>query len=394
MPKTIIISLDAVGDEEFDTLLQYPNFQKLYRASAVFRGATSVFPTITYPIHASVATGLPVGEHGVLNNYDSRPVKDPVWNFMDSANTKPTLWGAAKSAGLTTAALSWPVAGGARDIRYNIAEIMARPGKSQAVTSLRASSPLLLLREYLLYGKLLNGIAQPERDRFFGAAAVDIIRRHHPDLTLLHLTGYDALCHHFGRGSAELRAAYETMDDVVGALMAVLPDDTTWITFSDHSQLNVDTFERPNDLLVAEGWMTSTDDGLVIGGSGCFFEVCGGSAFFHPGTLSAAQIAETQAAVESMPGFRRLLSEAEMKESGRGALPFGMCAKPGFCYTNYENPERADHGYPVDYEQYRVFYTVRGAGYTPGTAAAGGSVLAVSEIAARALGIAFPFVKK
>jgi hypothetical protein len=58
-------------------------------------------------------------------------------------------------------------------------------------------------------------------------------------------------------------------------------------------------------------------------------------------------------------GFNRFLTDGEMRESGHEGLPFGFCAKRGYCYENYPKTLKSQHGYPLDYEQYAVFYLAR-----------------------------------
>lgn len=391
MQRVLLISMDAVGDAEVDILLDYPNFRALAEQSALVREARSIFLSNTFPVHASIVTGLPQSRHGVLSNTEPLPVKDPRWHFDESNIRATTLWQAAAQKGLRTAAVLWPATARARDIRYNIPEVMARPGKSQAVASLRAGPPPVLLRAFLKYGAMLRGLEQPALDDWGTAAMADILERKCPDLMLMHLTAYDALCHAHGRSSPALEAAYQSLDDNLGLLLRAAGDDAAVIVFSDHAQLDVHTSVSPNAWLVDAEQMTRQNDAYKLAPAGCFVECCGGSAFFYAGTLNAGTIEHFKRTAARSTGFGRFLIDTEMAVCGRaGSAAFGFCAAPGYHYENYPSGEQADHGYPLDYDGYEVFYMVRARGYAPGSCAAGGEIGHITAIVANALGIEMP----
>lgn len=342
MKKLCLISFDAVGSDEVPNLLMYPNFSRLAGSGRVFTDLKTVFVSNTNPIHASVATGCVPAEHGLISNTKVQPEKrHPDWNFDSRLLKKQTLWQFAAERGLRTAAILWPVTGYAKGIRWNIPESIAPEGESQVITNMKTGSILIQLRCVLKYRGLMDGVRQPALDRFSTACACDILRRHQPGLTLLHFTAYDSICHEFGRKAPETMAMLKELDDNLGKVMAAAGDDTTFIIFSDHSQLNVHTAYDPNTLVgdPARGYFQNAD----------------GSSFFLPGTMSAEEIAALKQQVLAYEGTNRELTDAEMAESGyAGKAAFGIAAKPGW-YFHSGAAEKATHGYPTDYENYRVF---------------------------------------
>ncbi|MDR2158725.1 MAG: ectonucleotide pyrophosphatase/phosphodiesterase [Treponema sp.] len=396
--RVLIISFDAVGDHVLDRLGARPNTGAFLRGAATAREVRSVFLTNTYPVHCSVVTGVPPAVHGLVSNVPPFPERHPVWNYRASGIRAKTLWQAVYEKGFSVASVLWPVTGGARAIRYNLPEISPRPGDSQILLNLKNGSPAMQLRLWLRYRGLFDGIRQPALDRFALACMADILRRRRPKLALMHLAAYDSLCHLHGEDFDRLDGALDVLDEGLGVLLDAFGagDDTAVILFSDHAQLPVEKTIQPNGVLLEMGLLRRDGEGAFHPGeSGCFIECCGGSAFFHPGTLpesegGRAAMAVIRRRLEGIPGFHRWLGGDEMNECGRGELPFGFCALPGWACGEYDHGEKAQHGYPADYGGYRVFYAVRGRTVPRGKTLRGGSLLDIAPLALRLLGEGLP----
>lgn len=375
--KLLIISFDAVSDCEFERFLQYKSFTEFAGLCSTYRQVSSVFLSNTYPVHTSVITGKAPAIHGITSNTKPFPVKNPVWITNEQEIRIKTLWQAAAENNITTAAVLWPVTAFSKTIRYNIPEAHTLPGKNQILTNLASGSKLLQLKMFLKHGKLLDGINQPALDNFSTACMSDIIREHAPGLALIHLTAYDSICHQHGRNSNMIKTASDAMVKNLETLLKAAGDDYNIILFSDHGQLNVHTSITPNELLVEKGLLSEK----------CFFKCCGGSAFFHSGSLSSEETLEIKDSITKSEGFFRFLTDTEMYESGHGNNTFGFCAKEGYFYEAFKSKEKATHGYPVDMPGYKVFYMVRAKGFKQGSVTATGSLLDIAPIAAKLLGI-------
>jgi hypothetical protein len=367
----LIISFDALSDSEYDRLLQYPAFNAFSRQAAVFREVSTVFLSNTYPVHTSVATGVRPNVHGITSNTEPFPSLHPLWNCDESLIKAKTIWQAAAEKGIDVAAVLWPVTGWSKTIRYNIPEVLARPGKSQLWTNLRAGSFMLQLKLFLRHRRLLDGVKQPNLDYFSASCMADILREKNPGLALVHLTAYDALCHQYGRDDRLLEMAFQALDKNLSLLLEAAGERDV-ILFSDHSQLNVHTVIDPN---------------LMLGETGCFVECCGGSAFFHGGGLDSVRIDGIKAKIGRSDGFRRYLTPEEVEESGIEGAAFGFCAQKGYCYEAFTEKKAANHGYPLDMPDYKVFYMVKGCDFEAGEQAKGGSLLDIAPLVAKRLGL-------
>ncbi|MCL1805153.1 MAG: ectonucleotide pyrophosphatase/phosphodiesterase [Clostridiales bacterium] len=383
----LIVSFDAVGDDEFEALARYPAFSALSAQSAVFRGVTGVYLSNTYPVHVSVATGALPGIHGVTTNTEPFPARQPYWLYREDGIRAKTIWQAAAEGGVDTAAVFWPVTAYSKTIRYNVPEVAARPGKSQLLTSLRAGSKGLQLKLFLRHRALLEGLRQPALDSFATACMADILREYKPGLAMIHLTAYDSICHDHGKGSDAIETAFASLDRNLALLLEAAGEDRDVIVFSDHSQVNVHTVLDPNAALVDAGLLEREGEAYLPGESGCFIECCGGSAFFHQGGLSARRMDEIREELSRGEGFRRFLTDGEMRESGRESEAFGFCAEAGYCYEAFGSGHKANHGYPLDMPDYQVFFMIRGSGVEPGSAQWGGRLTDVTRLAAERLGL-------
>ena len=359
--KLLLVSFDAVGSDELVRLQEMPNFKRIFAKGSVFPGLKTVFISNTYPVHASIATGVVPGVHGLISNVMVQPEKTrPWWNYDSRLLKAKPLWDLAAAKGLKTAAVMWPVTAYAKNIRWNVPEIMTREGESQVSANLRTGSKLIQLYSYLRHKNLLRGIEQPERDRFAAASMGDIISLGHPDLMLMHLTAYDSMCHKYAKGTPETDDALREMDMMLGMLAdraGFSEGKTTVIVFSDHSQLNVHTAVDPNRILDVLGYLRYKEDGTVTDAR-AFFQNCDGSSFCFNRELDEDQLELVKNAVLADTAVERLLSDEEMAESGyAGQAAFGVCAKRGF-YFNAVNLEKATHGYPTNYPDYDVFFAV------------------------------------
>ena len=393
MKKLLIISLDAVGDKEFNRLLQYPNFADVAGRSAIVRNVKSVFLSNTYPVHTSVVTGVEPCEHGLINNTDREPLRYPRWWYDAKRIKVKTLWDAAHEQGLKTAAVLWPVTGKAKGIKWNVPESMAGYKQSQLLTNLRNGSKLLQIKLFLRHRHLMDGIKQPALDNFTTACMRNILKWYTPDLALVHFTAYDTLCHQYGVDSPRLNQAFEALDNNLGILLKAIEKDCNVIIFSDHAQLPSEQQIFPNKLLSEQfGFISETVDGYED--TRCYFESCGGSAFFCNVNLSSDKVVAVKEQTAKLEGFNRFLTEEELKVAGRNYAEFGFCVKVGYEVCNFPSYEKANHGYPLDYDNYEVFYMGSGPDFKNDVISEGGSLLDIAPLACQILGLDMPKTKE
>ena len=87
------------------------------------RGVVGVVPTVTYPSHTTLMTGLTPREHGIISNtpFDPLNVNKEGWYWYAEDLKVPTLWDACAKGRLVTSSVDWPVTVGA-NITFNIVQ--------------------------------------------------------------------------------------------------------------------------------------------------------------------------------------------------------------------------------------------------------------------------------
>jgi predicted AlkP superfamily pyrophosphatase or phosphodiesterase len=385
----LMISVDGLrpGDvlEADKRGLKIPTLRKLAAEGATASGVRNALPTVTYPNHTTLITGVWPARHGIPNN----PVFDPLqqnmggWYWYAHDIKVKTLWDAVHEKGGTVASLSWPVSVGAGAIDFNVPEYwrapvlhdediklvraLATPG---LVTQLEKSAGIPLIEA--------DGETVEEdvgRTRF--AAAVIALK--HPQLTTVHLRGLDHVEHGFGPGSPEANAALETLDAAIGTLVAKArkaePDLVVAIV-SDHGFAPV---EKEVNLIVpfVQADLITLDAKQKV--AGWQAEPWGGASaavvLAHPGDEALkAKVSALLAGLAARPelGIDRIADAGEIARMGGAPMAsFWVDFKPGYVMgTDPAKPAvspgsvKGTHGYFPTHPEMRATFILSGLGIT------------------------------
>lgn len=175
----IVISYDAFSEDQWEMASRFPNLSKLIKNGAHSNQLKSVYPTLTYVVHTTIATGVYPDKHGIHHNNPFQPFvkeKEQSWFWFRNAIKVPTIYDAAREHNMSTAGILWPVSGKS-SIQYNIPEIRAINNENQALKVLKSGSPLYCIEMELKYGRLRKGIEQPYLDDFTTKCAMETIKR-------------------------------------------------------------------------------------------------------------------------------------------------------------------------------------------------------------------------
>ena len=260
-PKMLVISLDAVGSGDIEKAMELPGFARFFDGASRCMSVHSVYPSITYPAHTSIVTGRYPVHHGIVDNTKIQPNrKSPDWYWQRKYIRGTTLYDEALKQGMTVAALLWPVTARSK-ITWNLPEIFAnRPWTNQILTSLRNGTPLYQFHLNQKFGRLRNGIKEPELDHFTHASLKYTLEKYRPDLTLVHFTDVDSQKHDYGTGSPEAWAAMERHSERLMEIQDLLErldmaEDTIFVLLGDHSQKDVEQMICLNALFREKGWI-------------------------------------------------------------------------------------------------------------------------------------------
>jgi len=257
--RLIVISFDGLADQDFETVSAMPAFGRLINRAAWHKSVESIYPSLTYPAHATIVTGRLPKDHGIVNNTLFQPGRpSPDWFWSRRYLMGDTLYDAAARAGMRTAALLWPVTAGA-GIHFNMPEVLAnRPWKNQILVSLRSGSPGYQFEMNRRFGKLRHGTDQPALDHFTHQALMATLEEKHPDLTLVHYTDLDSQRHDYGFNSKMAAEALKRHDRRLGDILDWIenqPDREVYgvCVLGDHSSLDVERVVNLNPLFIDRG---------------------------------------------------------------------------------------------------------------------------------------------
>ncbi len=194
-PHVVLVSFDGFRPDylrRFDT----PHFARLAARGARAEGLVSVFPSLTFPGHYSIATGLYPEAHGIVGNRFYDPVRDDEFDFRDDDDPGDgswwggePIWVTAERQGLVTAAFFFPGTeadiGGVRPSRW-------RPYDSGVPNAERVA-------------QVLAWLALPEDRR--------------PHLVTLYFSLVDGAGHSLGPDAPGMRRSVEAADRLLGRLL-------------------------------------------------------------------------------------------------------------------------------------------------------------------------------
>jgi hypothetical protein len=262
----LLISLDGLRPDDVTQAtsrgLKLPALAALMREGAYAEGVTGVLPTLTYPSHTTLVTGVAPAVHGIANNLTFDPLNrnQQGWYWYAADIRVPTLWQAAHAAGLRTANVHWPVTVGAAGIDDNLPQIW-RTGMDDDRKLLGAlATPGLLPGLEQKLGRYADGIDETvEGDAVRVRFAEALLAGDKPGFMTVYLAGIDHEEHHSGPGSAAANATIERTDALVGELIAAaraaMPDVTIAVV-SDHGFLPVATDVNLFAPFIAAGLVT------------------------------------------------------------------------------------------------------------------------------------------
>lgn len=281
-----VVSFDGLSSLDFAYISKLPNFSQFLKKASYSSKVYSVYPSLTYPAHASIVTGSYPRNHGVINNTLLQPnKKTPDWYWQRKYIKGETFYDLAIEKGMKVAALLWPVTAQSK-IQYNMPEVVAnRPWENQILVSLFNGSPMY---QYILnqkFGHLRKGLHQPHLDTFVHQSLLYTIREYHPDITLVHYTDLDSMRHYHGFHSREAFEALRRHDQRLGELIQLLKDrnvyeESTLVVLGDHSSLDEDKIIYLNRLLLQKGYIQVNSKGWITDYQ-AIAKSCDGSSYVY-----------------------------------------------------------------------------------------------------------------
>lgn len=338
----LLVSVDGLRADQLDLGIT-PNLQRIIDGGVRARWMTPSYPTLTFPNHYSIVTGLRPDRHGIVHN----TMRDPVLGGFSLSNREAVadgrwwggtpIWASAERAGLPTATLFWPgseaAIGGVRPARW------------------RAYDESLPLEARV--DIVLGWLAEPAATR--------------PRFVTLYMEPVDHDAHGHGPDSAQAHAAVRAADAAIGLLLDGLAsrgqlDAVNLVVVSDHGMATV----RPGRTVAVEDIVDPAQAEVVTSG-----QVVG--LVPKPGFEAAVErrVLGTHATHDC---WRKSELPARWHYGSHPRIPPIVCQmrEGRDAVTRERAARRADHdrgshGYDPALPSMRAIFLARGPAFVPGT---------------------------
>ena len=402
----VIISLDgfagwALGDPH----LPVPTLRRL-AARGVVASMRPVNPTVTWPNHTSMVTGVTPSQHGVLFNGvlvrepGTAPRIEP-WRDKKEMVRVRTLYDAAHERGLTTAQVDWVAIQNAPTITWAFAE---RPDPQGQI-------PRELVTAGVISDADLSAFSTRNivfRDHIWTSAAAHILRQHRPNLLLFHLLNLDSTQHRYGPRTPAAMTTMALNDSQVGRIVETLEETglmarTTIFVVSDHGFKTVKRQIRPNAAFAKAGLLTVAEG--KVSKAEAYSVPEGGTAMVYVTVPDpdGAILKRVRAAIEGLEGIEKVIEPAEYASLGlpqpadnaQMAALF-LKAQDGYAFTAAPNePTVMDapagslgaHGYIATDPDIQALFIASGRGIKAGVTLGAVRTIDIAPTAAQLLGI-------
>ena len=399
-----VLDADAHG-------LKIPFLRSLLRDGAYARGVTGVWPTVTYPSHTTLLTGVAPAEHGIYNNleFDPKNTFANAWYWYAQQIRVPTLWQAAHEAGLSTASIGWPVSVGATAVDFLIPEYwrVARltdvdPSDALLLAAMSRPEGLLQKMQARLGPYMRGNDPSPPGDEIKTRYALDILKTQKPKFMTIHLSSLDEEQHGHGPFSAEANADLEVIDGQLAQLFAASrANDPKAIALvvSDHGFVQVTHKVNLMQPFLRAGLLPSGGPWKAQpwSGSGMAAVMLHDPADSH----TESQVRDLLQAMKADPsnGVAEVLERDAIKQ--RGAFPdasFLIVMKLGYyALSDATSPLLSDvqgtpgsHGFSPEYPEMRAAFFIEGSGIARGRNLGLIDMRQVAPTVAQLLGVRLP----
>ncbi len=282
--RIVIVSVDALNSLDYEYLKTLPTFSEIIKHGSTVVDVKSIYPSLTYPAHTSISTGVYPDKHGIFNNEVADPSKpltqDWYWHKKDIK--AKTMFDYALENGYKVGAILWPVMANS-GIHYNLPEIYS-PDNSESFTKLFLKNGTWnLIPTALKNIKLLDGIKQPNLDDFAEKITLHTLKK--TNFTAIHYTILDSWRHYHGLNSQEAKEALKIIDKKLHRILKLIKKigefkNTTFAILGDHGMHTYNKVIEANSFFRKNGILETDNDYNIIKYK-AYAVSCGGSCHIH-----------------------------------------------------------------------------------------------------------------
>lgn len=321
--NVVVVSIDSLISGDLEYLARMKHMGAYLEKARGRANVVPIYPTYTYPCHVSLVTGCYPDKTGVYHNCSFPGMQ---WQWDSSVIRVPSVFDLARGAGLRTAAVCWPVTGGA-DIDFLVPEAWAGNEDGDPDPVFRRLSSEAGFGYYLRHKGLLDWMRTPGMDLFASACFCDIMRENDVDLAYVHFSYLDHQRHKNGVGSGLNMAALSFIDERMGEVFSAVGDDAEIIVLGDHGQRGFSQFFSLRKLLDTMG----LGDKILV-------HSCSMSAQVYLSGISEDEAGRILSDIRAEhPGLvERMFSKSEARDDHRLSGPFSFVleAADGVSFTD------------------------------------------------------------
>jgi predicted AlkP superfamily pyrophosphatase or phosphodiesterase len=406
-PIVILITIDGFPARALDDpRLPMPTLRELTKNGAVAKGMIPINPSVTWPNHTTLITGVDASVHHVMANGLMEFPAGGGGVQVDAGADKsilvhaPTLYDIAAEHGLTTGQVDWVAIAGAHNVLWQFDE---RPDVNSPIAKDLVTDGIATTKEI----ERFSDSSPAWRDQIWTDAAIDILKRHTPDLLLLHLLETDSLQHRYAPMTPAAYAAYAYADHCLSRIVAAvreanLQDRVTYLVVSDHGFSSYTHVIRPNALLRTKGVPTRESPKSSV----VWVKAEGGHAdvFVSKEEGCDKVTAAVQELFRTTPGVEHVYTNEEAQALGLPALgstsqapDLWLTAVPGYAFEDGDDGEplqdvaaRGQHGYLNTNAEMQALFVASGVHVRPGSVLPVFKNLQVAPTIAYILGFSLP----
>jgi predicted AlkP superfamily pyrophosphatase or phosphodiesterase len=403
-----MVSVDGLASFYLtDPKAEMPTIRALAAAGAQASSMKASTPTVTWPNHTTLVTGVSPARHGVVgNNFFDRAtgkrvalIFDPVYD-KDQIVKVPTIYDLAQAAGLRTAAIRWPATRNAHTLDWTM------PNVGTLDLLLKYTTPALQAECRIIPISLASDDLTTRVFNF-------VLREHRPNLALLHLLSVDHTQHEHGPRSPEAYAAIKAADETVRKVWEELkrdyPEQATLLVVSDHGFSPINRIILPNVILRQAGLLRPVGGNTT--NSPIQIVVQGGAAFVYllEHVSQPDLVDRIEKAFDGVRGVSKVVRPEHLQDYGvanpkddphapdmllfaEEGCAFGDTASGDLPFN--EKPERkGTHGHDASLPNLHATFIAWGAGIKAGAHLGEISNLSVAPTLAKLLRIRMPNVE-
>lgn len=234
-----------------------PTLKSLIKKSTFSKNVQTTNPSITYPAHTSMLTGVDPLEHNILFNTPLDPFKkyNGSWLWYDSDIRVKTIFDKANEKKLVTASIYWPVTVGA-NIKYNIPQYWKNK-TDEDEKLLAALSTRGLYEEIKNYTK--KSVLETTGDEEKIKAGLAVWKLKKPDVLFIYTTDLDSIHHEKGVYSKEAGLKLKKIDSLLSELIKEVnlfkDKNISLVIISDHGFREVKSLCYPNRILIEKNFI-------------------------------------------------------------------------------------------------------------------------------------------